>query len=113
MDETHDKQEPKTNIAGLYNRVASLFGQVGPDFFSYAGRHLVERMDIAEGAKVLDVAVGRGANLFPAAEKVGLRGQAIGIDLAEKPKIWFRRRKRRLSVGVSRMRLCCRWMPNI
>jgi len=83
MDETHDKQEPKTNIARLYNRVASLYGQVGPDIFSYAGGHLVERMDIAEGAKVLDVAVGRGANLFPAAEKVGLRGQVIGIDPAE------------------------------
>ncbi len=83
MDETHDKQEQKTNIAGLYNRVASLYGQVGPDFFSYAGRHLVERMDIAEDAKVLDVAVGRGANLFAAAEKVGPRGQVIGIDLAE------------------------------
>ena len=79
-----DKQEPKTNIAGLYNRVASLYGQVGPDFFAYAGRHLVERMDIAGGARVLDVAVGRGANLFPAAEKVGPRGQVIGIDLAEK-----------------------------
>ena len=82
MEETHDKQDPKTNIAGLYNRVASLYGQVGPDFFSYAGRHLVEHMDIAEGAKVLDVAVGRGANLFAAAEKVGPRGQVIGIDLA-------------------------------
>jgi hypothetical protein len=33
MYETHDKQEPKTNIAGLYNRVASLYGRVGPDFF--------------------------------------------------------------------------------
>ena len=61
MDETHDKREPKINIAGLYNRVASLYGQVGPDSFSYAGRHLVDHMDIAQGAKVLDVAVGRGA----------------------------------------------------
>ncbi|HJT57842.1 MAG TPA: methyltransferase domain-containing protein [Ktedonobacteraceae bacterium] len=76
-------QEPKTNIAGLYNRVASLYGQVGPDFFSFAARHLVERMNIGEGAKVLDVAVGRGANLFAAAEKVGPDGQVIGIDLAE------------------------------
>ena len=82
MEETHDKQDPKTNIAGLYNRVASLYGQVGPDFFPYAGRLLVEHIDIAEGAKVLDVAVGRGANLFAAAEKVGPRGQVIGIDLA-------------------------------
>lgn len=75
-------QEPETNIAGLYNRVASLYGRVGPDFFSYAGRRLVERMNIAESAQVLDIGVGRGANLFPAAEKVGPRGQVIGIDLA-------------------------------
>jgi SAM-dependent methyltransferase len=44
---------------------------------------LVEHIGIAEGAKVLDIGVGRGANLFPAAEKVGLSGQVIGIDLAE------------------------------
>ncbi|MGB8346119.1 MAG: methyltransferase domain-containing protein [Ktedonobacteraceae bacterium] len=75
--------EPKTNIAGLYNRVASLYGQVGPDVFVDAGRRLVEHMDIAAGAKALDVGVGRGANLFPAAGKVGPRGQVIGIDLAE------------------------------
>jgi hypothetical protein len=37
IDETHDKQNPKTNIAGLYNRVASLYGQVGPDFFPTRG----------------------------------------------------------------------------
>lgn len=79
----NDANEPKTNIAGLYNRVASLYGQVGPDAFADAGRRLVEHTGIAEGAKVLDVGVGRGANLFPAAEKVGPRGQVIGIDLAE------------------------------
>jgi len=75
--------EPKTNIAGLYNRVASLYGQVGPDAFADAGRRLVEHMGIAEGTKVLDVGVGRGANLFPAAKKTGPHGQVIGIDLAE------------------------------
>ncbi len=75
--------DPKTNIAGLYNRVASVYGQMGPDTFAYAGRRVVEHMGIAEGAKVLDVGVGRGANLFAAAEKVGPHGQVIGIDLAE------------------------------
>jgi O-methyltransferase/aklanonic acid methyltransferase len=82
MDQS-DTNELKTNIAGLYNRVASLYGQVGPDFFADGGQRLVGHMGIAEGAKVLDVGVGRGANLFPAAEKVGPRGQVIGIDLAE------------------------------
>ena len=79
-----DRDGQKANIAGLYNRVAPSYGRVGPDAFSYAGRQLVERIGIAEGTQVLDVGVGRGANLFPAAEKVGFCGQVIGIDLAEK-----------------------------
>lgn len=69
INETSDRDGPKANIAGLYNRVAPLYGQVGPGFFAYAGEQLVDRMGIAEGAQVLDVGVGRGANLFPAAEK--------------------------------------------
>ena len=83
MDKLDNLEGPKANIAGLYNRVAAAYGRVGPDPFAYAGHGLVERIGINEGARVLDVGVGRGANLFPAAEKVGPRGQVIGIDLAE------------------------------
>jgi O-methyltransferase/aklanonic acid methyltransferase len=83
MDGAQDTNGLKRNIAGLYNRVAAIYGQVGPERFAYAGRHLVEHVGIVEGSRVLDVAVGRGANLFPAAEKVGPRGQVVGIDLAE------------------------------
>lgn len=83
MDTLDNLEGPKANIAGLYNRVAAAYGRVGPDPFAYAGRGLVERIGINEGARVLDVGVGRGANLFPAAEKVGPRGHVIGIDLAE------------------------------
>lgn len=72
----------KEHIADLYHRVASNYGQVGPNFFAYAGQHLVERAALTEGARVLDVGAGRGANLFPAAEAVGLHGQVVGIDLA-------------------------------
>ncbi|HEY6542336.1 MAG TPA: methyltransferase domain-containing protein [Ktedonobacteraceae bacterium] len=82
MDTLDNLEGPKPNIADLYNRVASMYGRVGPDPFAYAGRSLVERIGINKGASVLDVGVGRGANLFPAAEKVGPRGHVTGIDLA-------------------------------
>jgi len=74
----------KTTIAQLYDRVARGYGRVGPDPFGYAGASLVERLGAIAGARVLDVGVGRGANLFPAAIAVGARGQVIGVDLAER-----------------------------
>lgn len=83
MDTLNNPEGPKANIAELYNRVASIYGRVGPDPFAYAGKGLVERIGINEDARVLDVGVGRGANLFPAAEKVGPHGNVIGIDLSE------------------------------
>lgn len=83
MSDEHSENEQKTNITGLYNRVATVYGQVGPNAFALAGQGLVECMDIAEGSRVLDVGVGRGANLFPAAEKVGTQGRVVGIDVAE------------------------------
>jgi ubiquinone/menaquinone biosynthesis C-methylase UbiE len=73
----------KEEIAGLYNHAAPTYGRVGPDVFSHFGRRLVELIGIANGAQLLDVAAGRGANLFPAAEKVGSQGHVTGIDLAE------------------------------
>ena len=54
----------KEQIAGLYHRVAALYGHVGPSIFAYAGRQLVELLGMAEGSLVLDVAAGRGANLL-------------------------------------------------
>ena len=47
------------------------------------GQRLVEVVGIEPGQRVLDVATGRGAVLFPAAERVGTAGDAVGIDLAE------------------------------
>jgi len=44
---------------------------------------IVELAQIPSGAHVLDVATGRGAALFPAAESVGTQGRVIGIDLSE------------------------------
>ncbi len=79
-----DANAKKEQIAGLYNRAAPVYGSIGPDFFAYFGRRLVEVLDMPPGAQVLDVGTGRGANLFPAAQKVGASGHVTGIDIAEK-----------------------------
>ncbi|MFX0066588.1 MAG: class I SAM-dependent methyltransferase [Candidatus Hermodarchaeota archaeon] len=53
------------------------------DYWTDFGKRLNEHMDLFEGAKVLDIGTGRGACLFPAAKKIGLKGEIIGIDLWE------------------------------
>jgi ubiquinone/menaquinone biosynthesis C-methylase UbiE len=73
----------KRRVAALYTQVASDYAELGPPLFAHAGYRLVEITGIAEGDRVLDVATGRGAVLFPAASRVGLSGKVIGIDLAE------------------------------
>jgi ubiquinone/menaquinone biosynthesis C-methylase UbiE len=73
---------PKITIATLYERVASHYGQIGPQVFAHWGRRLTELTGIAEGNRVLDVATGRGASLIPASEIVGRGGLVLGIDLA-------------------------------
>lgn len=79
-----DTKSLKERIASLYNRTAPIYGAIGPAVFDYFGRRLVEVLDIPAGAQVLDVGAGRGANLFPAAQKVGASGFVTGIDIAEK-----------------------------
>jgi ubiquinone/menaquinone biosynthesis C-methylase UbiE len=42
----------------------------------------VEWADLQPGESVLDVGYGRGASLFPAAERVGPNGRVLGVDLS-------------------------------
>lgn len=71
----------KDILQGVFTRSASSYERIR--YFPIFGQWLVETAQIPEGAQVLDIACGRGAVLFPAAERVGQRGQVIGIDLAE------------------------------
>ncbi len=81
MNQADDVNAIKDRWTGVYGRGAPTYGRVR--FFLHWGRRLVELADIPSGAKVLDVATGRGAILFPALEQVGPRGHVTGIDLAE------------------------------
>ncbi len=58
----------KESVASLFSRAAPTYDTIGPHCFSHFGRRLAELADVPNGADVLDVAAGRGAVLFPAAE---------------------------------------------
>lgn len=83
QNEPSDITQKKQQVARIFDGAASTYGHVGPRFFSHFGRRLVEIAKIPSGAKVLDVATGRGASLLPAADSVGPQGTVIGIDLSE------------------------------
>ncbi len=81
--ETPEMAERKQRAVDVFSRAAATYDQAGPRYFSHFGRRLVEAARIPAGSRVLDVATGRGAVLFPAAEAVGPQGLVIGIDLSE------------------------------
>jgi ubiquinone/menaquinone biosynthesis C-methylase UbiE len=73
--------ERKAQVRAIFDRLASDYDGAG--CFACFGRRLVEEAGIGAGDRVLDVASGRGAVLFPAAERVGSTGSVQGIDLSE------------------------------
>lgn len=85
MDEKNpsDASEQKQTLAGVFHRASATYDRVGPGVFAHFGRNLVGHAGLTLNSKVLDVACGRGAVLFPAAQAVGPQGTVIGIDLAE------------------------------
>lgn len=53
----------------------------GPDYWDYFGFKLVDLAAILPESKILDVGCGTGTSLFPAAERTGPHGHAVGIDI--------------------------------
>ncbi len=78
-----NKNNSKQKIIDIWDKVALNFGQVGPNYWECFGNKLVDYSNIKEKARVLDIGMGRGASLFPAATKSGEYGQVIGIDISE------------------------------
>ncbi|MCA1553686.1 MAG: methyltransferase domain-containing protein, partial [Chloroflexi bacterium] len=95
MDRVEEHQQRKQAVAGVFGRAAATYDTVGPHFFAVLGRRLVEVADVPRGARVLDVATGRGAVLFPLAEPMvqatdeeivrrGIRNADVRVMDAEK-----------------------------
>jgi ubiquinone/menaquinone biosynthesis C-methylase UbiE len=72
--------ERRRRISEGFSRTASGYGEIA--LYHALGSRLVALADIRRGARVLDVACGRGAVLFPAALAAGPEGQVVGVDLA-------------------------------
>jgi O-methyltransferase/aklanonic acid methyltransferase len=78
-DKSIDKREESLRV---FSQSAKIYDRIGPQIFSYFGQCLVDLAGLGSGDKVLDVAAGRGALLFPAAAKVGLTGHVTAIDFS-------------------------------
>jgi ubiquinone/menaquinone biosynthesis C-methylase UbiE len=78
-----DPAAQKAQIRAAFDRLAPRYDVAGPGCFAHYGRRLVEVVAVESGQRVLDVAAGRGAVLFAAAEQVGSSGEVVGIDLSD------------------------------
>jgi ubiquinone/menaquinone biosynthesis C-methylase UbiE len=78
-----DSTRAKEGVAAFFGQTSGAFGHDDSiRRFPHFGRRLVEVAGVPASAQVLDVATGRGAVLFPAAERVGAKGSVLGIDIA-------------------------------
>jgi predicted TPR repeat methyltransferase len=69
-------------IAGVFDRAAETYDQVGVEFFGPVAEALVERTAPQVGERVLDVGCGRGASALLAARAVGPTGEVVATDRA-------------------------------
>ncbi len=77
-----DADERSARVAGVFDRAADTYDQVGVAWFGPIAGGLVREAAPRPGERVLDIGVGRGAALFPLADAVGPTGRVTGIDLA-------------------------------
>ena len=75
--------EAKARATATYNAAADFYDDPANSFWARFGHRTIDRLRLPSGARVLDACCGAGGSAIPAAEKVGLRGSVLGIDLAQ------------------------------
>lgn len=74
----------KIKAAETYNAAADHFDDFPLAFWDRYGQRTIHRLNLCQGASILDVACGSGASALPAAEAVGSTGRVTAVDLAER-----------------------------
>lgn len=69
-------------IAGVFDRAADTYDDVGVAWFQPIAQGLVDELAVQPGERVLDIGCGRGAALVPLARAAGPTGRVLGIDFA-------------------------------
>lgn len=78
----NDLDDQKRWLAGVFDRAAPTYDRVGDAYHDHFGGRLVELAGVGPGARVLDVACGRGAVLGPALAASDDSGRVVGVDLS-------------------------------
>jgi ubiquinone/menaquinone biosynthesis C-methylase UbiE len=86
-------------IAGVFDRAASTYDQVGVDMFQPIAERLVQELAPQPGERALDAGCGRGAVLVRLAQAVGPSGSVAGIDLS--PRMVDAAREAAAAVGCA------------
>ncbi len=75
--------EARARAERTYDAAADAYDLPANSYWERFGRRTVERLELAGGARVLDVCCGSGASALAAAEIVGPRGAVLGVDLSQ------------------------------
>ena len=74
--------EHSRQVGRLFDALATTYDAVGVDFFGPIADGLLTALPPTPGEHWLDIGVGRGAVLLPAAAVIGQDGRAVGTDIS-------------------------------
>ena len=86
-------------VQNTFNSASDNFDHPALDFWNTIGFQSVDRLELQEGMRVLDVCCGTGASALPAAHQVGSQGRVTGVDLSE--NLLELARKKALAQGLT------------